>query len=155
MAGDDRHGLRRHGLKLQAAHRRLGQLPHGDHLAKVDHPLARFEQGIGTVFPAGSRPVARKRWLAGRLTVAGTLVIDDGAVTALRRGLLLPAGVRAVSGGFQRGDVVDIKPRRPGGGARSGGVSVRRGGPAVWAQNLEIEAVLGYAPRAMIHRDDW
>lgn len=135
----------------------------GCHMAiisgKVDQPLARFEnQGIGTVFPAPEAPpVARKRWLAGRLTVAGTLVIDDGAVAALRQGRsLLPAGVRTVSGSFQRGDVVDI--------AGPDGRVVARGlaeYPADEAARLcgrkshEIEAVLGYAPRAaMIHRDD-
>ena len=135
----------------------------GCHMAiisgKVDHPLARFEtQGIGTVFPAPeSAPAARKRWLAGRLTVAGTLVIDDGAVTALRQGRsLLPAGVRAVNGGFQRGDVVDIAG--PDGRVVARGLA---GYPSDEAARLcgrkshEIEAVLGYAPRAaMIHRDD-
>lgn len=135
----------------------------GCHMAiisgKVDHPLARFEsQGIGTVFPAPeAAPVARKRWLAGRLTVAGRLVIDDGAVTALRQGRsLLPAGVRAVSGGFQRGDVVDIAG--PDGRVVARGLAGYPSDEAVrlcGRKSHEIEAVLGYAPRAaMIHRDD-
>ena len=52
--------------------------------------------------------VARKRWIAGHRKPKGTLVIDAGAVNALiRRGVsLLPVGVSAVRGRFERGDLV-------------------------------------------------
>ncbi|MGK2285009.1 glutamate 5-kinase [Pedomonas sp. V897] len=135
----------------------------GCHMAiisgKVDRPLTRFEtEKIGTVFPAPeSAPAARKRWLAGRLKVAGRVVIDDGAVEALRHGRsLLPAGVRAVEGVFERGDVVDV--------ASLSGQLVARGLSSYPSREAvllcgrkshEIEGILGYAPRAaLVHRDD-
>ncbi|MCH8684545.1 glutamate 5-kinase [Pedomonas mirosovicensis] len=146
--------------KLQAA--RIASSG-GCHMAiisgKVDQPLTRFEvEGIGTVFPAPeSAPAARKRWLAGRLKVAGRLVIDDGAVEALLHGRsLLPAGVRAVEGPFERGDVVDITALN--GRVVARGLSSYHAGEAArlcGRKSHEIEAILGYAPRAaLVHRDD-
>src|SRR3546814_1006330 len=53
---------------------------------------------------------ARKKWLAGRLTVKGHISVDAGAAKALAGGnSLLPAGVLTVAGEFVRGDVVAIK----------------------------------------------
>ena len=53
---------------------------------------------------------ARKKWIAGSLEPKGTLMIDAGAVAALRRGKsLLPAGVTRVEGAFERGDAVVIR----------------------------------------------
>ena len=50
---------------------------------------------------------ARKKWIAGSLEPSGTLIIDAGAVKALRGGKsLLPAGVIKVEGAFRRGDAV-------------------------------------------------
>ena len=68
---------------------------------------------VGTFFsPAASKLEARKRWM---LSCAGdqadhAVVVDDGAVTALRRNgvSLLPAGVRGVVGEFERGDIIYI-----------------------------------------------
>jgi len=47
--------------------------------------------------------------LAG-LSVKGTIIVDEGAAKVLREGKssLLPAGVKAVQGDFQRGDAVAI-----------------------------------------------
>ncbi len=62
----------------------------------------------GTFFaPAGGLD-ARDRWIACGAPVRGTLHLDPGAINALRhRGAsLLAAGVDAVSGDFQAGDVV-------------------------------------------------
>ena len=48
--------------------------------------------------------------MPGALEPKGTLVIDAGAVAALRRGKsLLPAGVVSIEGGFARGDAVIIR----------------------------------------------
>ncbi|MFP4154908.1 MAG: glutamate 5-kinase, partial [Halothiobacillaceae bacterium] len=67
--------------------------------------LTRLAAGeaLGTLFvPERSRLAARKQWLAGQLKVAGTVVVDEGAVRALteRGRSLLPVGVRAVQGNF-------------------------------------------------------
>lgn len=54
-------------------------------------------------------PRGRSRWLM-TARPRGSLSIDEGAAKALARGdrSLLPAGVTAVHGPFQRGDVVDV-----------------------------------------------
>ena len=51
---------------------------------------------------------ARKRWIAGQLRAKGDIVIDNGAVHALRQhGVsLLAVGILGVRGDFRRGDVV-------------------------------------------------
>ncbi len=124
---------------------------------REDHPLRRFESGkIGTVFVASARQKSRKAWLAGRLTVRGTIFVDDGALRALESGAsLLAIGVSGASGTFRRGDVVDV--------AGSGGVAVARGLSEYDAADVAriaglktaaIAGTLGHAPRAaVIHRD--
>ena len=78
--------------------------------------LERIFRGedVGTVFlpPEGQRKKmgSRKRWLSSFSRPKGKLVIDEGAVKALRhRGSsLLPSGIFAVNGEFERGDVLEI-----------------------------------------------
>ncbi|WP_373694891.1 glutamate 5-kinase [Kineococcus terrestris] len=76
----------------------------GDALAGAD---------VGTWFPVpreGGRRSTRQLWLAHAAAPAGRLVLDDGAVRAVRerRSSLLPAGVTAVVGAFGAGDPVDL-----------------------------------------------
>jgi len=69
---------------------------------------------VGTyVAPASSRLEARKRWVAGAAAPRGRVVVDDGAAAALcqRGSSLLPVGVVAVEGRFQRGDVIGVVDR--------------------------------------------
>jgi glutamate 5-kinase len=66
-------------------------------------------ENLGTWLQAEVSPMtARKRWIAGQLRSKGDIVIDSGAVHALRQhGVsLLAAGVLSVRGDFRRGDVV-------------------------------------------------
>lgn len=132
----------------------------GIHLAivdgRVDNPLRRFaETGHGTVFVAGSGAGARKVWLAGRLTVAGRVFVDAGAVAALAGGRsLLAAGATRVEGRFERGDVVEVVG--PDGPVARGLVAYDAADAAlILGQRNEAQAaLLGYAPRAaLIHRD--
>ncbi|MFM9864214.1 MAG: glutamate 5-kinase [Micropepsaceae bacterium] len=122
-------------------------------------PLKVIEDGARcTWFLASATPAAaRKRWIAGTLKAAGSIKIDAGAVAALTQGKsLLPAGVVAVEGAFERGDCVAVKD--------SAGREVARGLAAYGAEDArriaraksgDIEALLGYRGRAeMIHRDD-
>lgn len=123
---------------------------------RVDNPLARFfAGGHGTVFHPPAARRARKAWLAGRLTVRGTLHVDAGAAAALVAGKsLLAAGVTAVEGRFDRGDAVAIVIE---------GRTIARGLIAydhrdavriAGTRNDAQAALLGYAPRnAMIHAD--
>ena len=68
-------------------------------------------QPIGTFFhPAGGKLEARKRWMLGRITVRGEVVVDLGAARALgqKNRSLLPAGIKSVNGDFRRGDIIYI-----------------------------------------------
>ncbi len=68
-------------------------------------------QNVGTIFPPRSSNLeSKKRWMLSGLASKGKLIIDDGAILALKEQnrSLLPAGVVDVEGNFQRGDVVDI-----------------------------------------------
>ncbi|KGM10399.1 gamma-glutamyl kinase [Cellulomonas bogoriensis 69B4 = DSM 16987] len=66
---------------------------------------------VGTWFSATGRRMSRRRlWLAHAARSHGRVVLDDGAVRAVveRRTSLLPAGITAVEGEFDAGDVVEL-----------------------------------------------
>jgi len=68
-------------------------------------------ESIGTLFLAAtSKMESRKRWMLSGLATRGRLVVDEGAVVALREQnrSLLPAGIREVEGNFERGDAVNV-----------------------------------------------
>ncbi|MEB3197605.1 MAG: glutamate 5-kinase [Candidatus Sericytochromatia bacterium] len=68
-------------------------------------------ESLGTTFAAqATRMEGRKRWLAWGGLTHGRLRLDAGAVEAIRAGgrSLLPAGVKAVEGGFEPGDLVAL-----------------------------------------------
>lgn len=75
--------------------------------------LERLDSGesIGTYFMAtGTKMESRKRWMLSGLSTKGEILVDDGAVRALRdqNRSLLPAGVTQVKGSFRRGEIVSI-----------------------------------------------
>lgn len=66
---------------------------------------------VGTHFlPRGDRIESRRRYLLSGLPVRGRIIVDAGAANALATGgsSLLPAGVVAAEGAFERGDVVQV-----------------------------------------------
>lgn len=74
-------------------------------------PRLAAGEALGTLFPpAHTKLESRKRWMLSGLSTRGEIVVDAGAAVALReRGRsLLPAGVVAVRGDFERGDTVNI-----------------------------------------------
>ena len=126
---------------------------------KVLHPIRGIAEGArGTWFLAPSDPVAaRKRWIAGTLEPKGTLVIDAGAAAALQQGRsLLPAGVRATEGEFDRGDAVSIRDQNGRVLGRGLSAYARRDVERIMGKkSSEIAAVLGFEGRAeVVHRDD-
>jgi glutamate 5-kinase len=126
---------------------------------KPDHALNGIAKGARcTWFATSAEPrTARKRWIAGSVAASGAIVVDDGAVQALGRGKsLLPAGVVAVEGDFERGDTVSVRDTE---GRNLGrGLIAYAAGDArriLGHKSREIEALLGYRGRdEMIHRDD-
>lgn len=114
---------------------------------------------VGTLLiPFQGPQAARKQWLAGHLQVRGRLVLDAGAVRALReKGTsLLAVGVREVRGRFHRGEVVAC--------VDEAGREVARGlvnYDADEAQEIRgkpssaFESILGYLDdEELIHRDN-
>lgn len=158
--GDSASGLGSGGMASKVAAAKLATTA-GIALAIADgrrlHPLKAFlATSHGTVFTARAAARARKTWLAGRLTVAGRLNVDAGALAALRQGKsLLAAGVIGVEGAFQRGEVVAVAG--PDGTVAAHGLVAYDAGDAMTIKGLRNdrqEAALGYTPRsAMIHRD--
>lgn len=123
------------------------------------HPVRALEEKANsTWFIAKASPLtARKNWIASTLHLVGEVVIDDGALKALLSGRsLLPAGVVAVSGDFNRGDAICIKAkdnRIIGRGISA--YSAKDAGLICGKRSSEIETLLGFAGREeLIHRDD-
>jgi glutamate 5-kinase len=162
MAGAAGSGLSRGGMQTKLEAAKIATAA-GTHMViasgRVEHPLSAIEKGArSTWFVTAANPVtARKKWIAGSLEPKGTLTIDAGAVTALRRGnSLLPVGVMRIEGDFARGDAVII--RGP------DGVEIARGLCAYDAEDAhkirgrssgDIDTILGFSGRAeMVHRDD-
>jgi glutamate 5-kinase len=162
MAGDPGSAVGSGGMvtKLMAARIALSA---GCRMAiapgKPQHPLRAIRDGGRCTWfmPRQSPLTARKSWIAGAIKPVGTLVVDDGAAAALKQGRsLLPAGVRAVEGSFERGDAVVVKS--------GAGRTLARGLTAyssedarliIGHKSTDIEALLGYRGRdEIIHRDD-
>lgn len=124
----------------------------------VDRPLAALAGGARATWfqPSATPAAARKAWIAG-MKPMGTLVVDAGAVLALRRGTsLLPAGVLRVEGRFERGDPVAIAD---GDGVAVGAALAGYGAAEARAiagvNSTRIAEILGYPGRAALaHRDD-
>jgi glutamate 5-kinase len=101
---------------------------------------------------------ARKQWLGSQLQSRGTVTLDAGAVAALREQgkSLLPVGVLAVEGNFERGDVVvcvDMAGQEVARGLVNYDASesnLLKGQPT-----SAIESLLGYSEEdCLIHRDN-
>ncbi|MFA9439749.1 glutamate 5-kinase [Uliginosibacterium sp. sgz301328] len=163
MAGGAGSGISRGGMitKVRAAQRAARSGAHTliasgretDALLRVAHG-----ESLGTLLHATSTPLAaRKQWLADHLQLAGSLVLDDGAERALRNGAsVLPIGVVAVEGEFERGAVVacvDLEGREIARGLVNYPSSEAR--RIVRHSSRDIEDILGYVDEAeLIHRDN-
>jgi glutamate 5-kinase len=123
--------------------------------------LVRLGRGeaIGTLLYAEAVPfAARKTWLAGHVQVAGRVTLDAGAVRALAAGgrSLLPIGVKAVEGEFERGAIVACIA--PDGREIARGLvnySAAESRLILGRPSGEIEGILGYVDEPeLIHRDN-
>lgn len=164
MVGESLSGLGRGGMITKLRAGRLASRSGTATLIASGHEpdvIARLMRGeeLGTFLVPGLSPlVARKRWLAGQLKLKGQVTLDDGAVRVLKESgrSLLPIGVTAVSGAFERGDLVACVSRD--------GLEVARGLVNYGADDAQklcgqpsqnIEALLGYVDEPeLIHRDN-
>ena len=125
------------------------------------HALVRLARGepIGTLLKASTQTLAaRKQWLADHLQVRGKLMLDAGAVTALRdqSKSLLPIGVFELTGEFERGEVVGCCA--PDGKEIARGLvnySAAETRRILKTPSSQIETRLGYVDEPeLIHRDN-
>ena len=80
---------------------------------KEPNVITRLIQGeaLGTRFSPLDTPLEnRKRWIFAGPMPSGQIIVDQGAVNALRKknSSLLPSGIASVEGEFGRGDTVSI-----------------------------------------------
>jgi glutamate 5-kinase len=122
--------------------------------------LAKILAGedVGTLVSTPDRRRARLRFIAVASKRFGAVVANEGALRALEKGKasLLPVGVVAVEGSFDKGDVVEI---RDGSGRVRGRGMVNYDADAcrklAGRQSDEIDAILGYRGYdALITRDN-
>jgi glutamate 5-kinase len=128
---------------------------------REENVLLRLAGGeaIGSQLVARQAPLAaRRQWLADHLQLRGGVVLDDGAVRALREEgkSLLPVGVKGVTGEFERGEVVavvDTEGREVARGLTNYSASEAR--RIAGKPSGAIEAELGYMDEPeLIHRDN-
>jgi glutamate 5-kinase len=153
----------------------------GGMLSKVQAAKRAARSGASTVIASGREPdvltrlaagedigssliaeavslAARKQWLADHVQLAGRLRLDAGAARALARDgkSLLPIGVVAVEGEFERGEIVGCFD--PDGREIARGLVNYNAGEAARIlrhPSSEIEAILGYVDEPeLIHRDN-
>lgn len=161
QAGDAGSGLSKGGMKTKLLAARVAMdagCAMAITLGSPLNPLKTLEGGAScTWFSAQMDPQsARKRWIMA-MKPQGTLVVDDGAARALAAGKsLLPAGIARVTGGFHRGDPVEITDEA-GAHIAAGlvGYSADELTRIAGQNSARIEELLGYKGRnAAIHRDD-
>ena len=154
------HGSGGMRTKLDAAHIAMQA---GTHMlilsGQPQHPIRHYqEQQRGTWFIAQHSPnKAKKVWLSTHVHQRGAVVIDAGAAIALSRGSsLLPVGISAVHGTFDKGDIIKI--------IDPNGITLTCGISNYGSQDIqqiigkhsnEITATLGYRGYdEVIHRDN-
>ncbi|WP_281982161.1 glutamate 5-kinase [Thalassorhabdomicrobium marinisediminis] len=161
QAGDAASGLSKGGMKTKLIAAKLATeagCAMAITLGTPLNPLNALENGArATWFTAQTNPkAARKRWIAAMKPQA-RVVVDAGAVEALRGGKsLLPIGISAIDGSYGRGDPVAILG--PDGASLGLGLARYSSTEAQQIKGLrsqDIAAVLGYEGRSVfIHRDD-
>ncbi len=100
---------------------------------------------------------ARKKWIIGSISPKGELIIDDGALVALKKGKsLLAAGIKEVNGNFQKGDhikIIDKKMKEFARGLSS--FSSEEIHKIKGQHSNKIKELLGYVSKSeVVHKDD-
>ena len=100
---------------------------------------------------------ARKKWIISSISPKGEIIIDDGAIGALKRGKsLLAAGIKKVNGKFNKGDHIKILDVNM--------IECARGLSSFTSDEIskikgqhsdKIEELLGYVAKSeVVHKDD-
>tara|TARA_Y100001936_G_C16004547_1_gene629825 strand:+ start:184 stop:1290 length:1107 start_codon:yes stop_codon:yes gene_type:complete len=107
--------------------------------------------------PKISKLDARKKWIISSVSPKGELIIDEGAVQALKKGKsLLAAGIKDINGKFNKGDHIKIIDKNMKEHARglssfnSEEISRIKG-----YHSSKISEILGYVSKSeVVHKDD-
>jgi len=125
----------------------------------VERPIKKIiEKNKCTWFlPKVSKLDARKKWIIGSISPKGELIIDGGAINALKKGKsLLAAGIRKVNGKFNKGDHIKILDKNLKEYAR--GLSSFSSEEIIRIQGQhsnKIDEILGYISKSeVVHKDD-
>ena len=123
------------------------------------NPIDRIEKKNNcTLFISKiSKLHARKKWIISSVSPKGELIIDEGAKKALMNGKsLLAAGIKKVSGKFNKGDhikILDTKNKEFARGLSS--FSSEEINKIMGCHSNEIEKKLGYITKSeVVHKDD-
>ena len=107
--------------------------------------------------PKVSKLHARKKWIISSIAPKGNIVIDDGAKKALKLGKsLLAAGIKNVSGKFNKGDHIKVLDKKNNECARGlSSFSSDEVKKIMGHHSNEIQKLLGYIAKSeVIHKDD-
>ena len=125
----------------------------------LERPIKKIiEKNKCTWFlPKISKLDARKKWIIGSVSPKGELIIDDGAINALKKGKsLLAAGIKKVNGKFSKGDHIKILDKNLKEYAR--GLSSFSSEETIKIQGQhsnKINELLGYISKSeVVHKDD-
>ena len=123
------------------------------------NPLSQIEKNDNCTWfiSKTSKLHARKKWIISSVSPKGELVIDEGAKKALISGKsLLAAGIKKVSGKFNKGDhikILDNKKREYARGLSS--FSSEEINKIMGCHSNEIHEILGYIAKSeVVHKDD-
>ncbi len=123
------------------------------------NPLIQIEKNDNCTWfiSKTSKLHARKKWIISSISPKGELVIDDGAKKALISGKsLLAAGIKKVSGKFNKGDhikILDNKKKEYARGLSS--FSSEEINKIMGRHSNEIREILGYISKSeVVHKDD-
>ena len=162
MVGDSVSELGKGGMKTKISAAKTSMAA-GCHMAitngTINNPIkALFKKRPCTWFKPSRTPLtARKQWIVGTMKPIGTLVIDNGALEALKKGRsLLPAGIIRVNGNFLRGDVISILTNDNDKiGVGLAGYSSNDANKIKGHKSNEIAKILNYSFREeIVHKDD-
>jgi len=125
----------------------------------VNRPIKNIlENNLCTWFlPKISKLAARKKWIISSISPKGELIIDDGALNALKIGKsLLAAGIKEVKGKFSKGDHIRILDKNM--------IEFARGLSSFTSEEIskikglhsnKISNLLGYISKSeVVHKDD-
>ena len=107
--------------------------------------------------PEISKLDARKKWIASSVSPKGELMIDNGAIAALKKGKsLLAAGIKNIKGTFDKGDHIKI--------VNENNFELGRGLSSFSSEEIikikgqhsdKINKILGYKTKSeVVHKDD-